>query len=291
MIAVRALAGLGAGLVVGVSFAAIGQWRDPDWAFAVYLVVGSTFSAVALWFFPWFQENVSPGAVFMGVAIIAAATLSCLPWLPAKPLRAIVSGDVAGKIDVRLALAGLLGAFVYFMAPGAVWAYFERIGAASDVSPAAIGAALAVASIGGIFGALMVTMLPRAWGRGWPLAVNGAVALGSIFLLWGNVSELSLILAGGLFMATWQFAQPLFSGLCCDADARGRVVSGMGGIQTIGFGLGPAMSAVLLRNGDFSSVLWASAAAIIIGTMIVIVGGGSRAAPSAASTVSVESGR
>ena len=61
-------------------------------------------------------------------------------------------------------------------------------------------------------------------------------------------------------------------GVCADADCHGRVVVAMGCIQTVGFGIGPALTATLLRGHDYGPALWSSAAVLVVSLAIVLAG-------------------
>jgi hypothetical protein len=162
--------------------------------------------------------------------------------------------------------------FLYFIAQGAVWSYFERIGAASGVDAGMIGGAMGASSFAGVGGALAAVALVKPCGRRWPLIVSAVISLLSFWLLRGHVTGGELMTAGLLFNFAWNLAQPLLSGVCSDADCRGRVVVAMGCIQTVGFGIGPAVTATLLRGGDFRPALAVSAGVVVV-SLIVVLGG------------------
>jgi DHA1 family inner membrane transport protein len=75
-----------------------------------------------------------------------------------------------------------------------------------------------------------------------------------------------------LFDAAWNFSMPFLSGLCADADGRGRIVCAMGCIQTVGTGVGPAAAALLLGRDGFSSILWMSLAVLVASMFVVLAG-------------------
>jgi predicted MFS family arabinose efflux permease len=162
--------------------------------------------------------------------------------------------------------------FLYFIAQGAMWSYFERIGNASGVDPVRIGQALAISSFAGGAGSLVAVLLSTRCARAWPLIVSGVISLVSFYLLTGNVTASTLIAAGILFNFAWNLSQPLLSGLCAEADSQGRVVVAMGCIQTIGFGAGPALAAMVLHDRDFAPVAWLSAAVLVASLVIVLAG-------------------
>jgi DHA1 family inner membrane transport protein len=262
-IGARVCAGLGEGLAVGVSFAALGQARNPDRAFGVYLAAGLTISAVILLLLPILQPRIGTAPFFIGIAVLAVLTGVLAPWMS--------TGNVAAS-GGPLASAGLLGVLLYFLAQGAVWSYFGAIGAASGVRADFIGRALAISSMAGIGGALLAVLISTRFGRAAPLIGSAAVSVASFLLLKGHVSGFAFFTSGVLFNAAWNFSMPFLSGLCADADGRGRVVCAMGCIQTVGTGLGPAAAALLLGPDGFSSILWMSVAVLIVSVLIVLVG-------------------
>jgi len=272
IVAARVCTGLGEGLAIAVSLAALGSAANPDRAFCAYLIVGLTVSAGVLALLPWLQASFGAAATFGGMAAVALASMILLPWLPQRSPASALWWDETPPVSKTLAVSGLVGVFLYFIAQGAMWSYFERIGRASGVDPIIIGEAMGLSSFAGMGGALLAFALVTRLGRVLPLIASGAVSILSFWLLRGQVTATELVIAGVLFNFGWNLAQPLLSGVCAEADAQGRVVVAMGCIQTVGFGLGPALAAVLLRGHDFSRAAWMSATVLIISLLIVLGG-------------------
>lgn len=271
-IAARVCAGTGEGLAVGVSFAALGQARNPDRAFGVYLAAGLTISAVILLLLPILQAHIGTAPFFVAFAVLAVVAGALVPWLSSGNAAGSAASSGAARIHWRLAIAGLLGVFLYFLAQGAVWSYFGEIGAASGIRADFIGRALAISSMAGIGGALLAVLISTRFGRASPLVLSAAVSAASFLLLEGHVSGVAFFISGMLFNAAWNFSMPFLSGLCADADARCRIVCAMGCIQTVGTGLGPAAAALLLGRGGFSSILWMSIAVLAVSVIVVLTG-------------------
>jgi DHA1 family inner membrane transport protein len=288
IIAARVIAGAGEGLAIGVAFAALGQARNPDRAFAIYLVSGGAVCAGILLVRPGLQQRFGPEPLFLGFAGIAGVTSIGVPWFPTRVSSSGSTPARRGAIDVRLALSGLTAVFLYFMAQGALWSYFDRIGQANAVASSEIGHALAVSTLAGIGGALLAAAMPARLGRRWPLLLSGAVSVVSFLILLSHLTAWTLLLAGVLLIFAWNFSQPLFSGLCCEADPEGRVVCAMGSIQTVGYGLGPAAAALLLVHGSFTPIVWMSIVLLLSGVAIVLVGMGARPRASALETRAAE---
>jgi DHA1 family inner membrane transport protein len=271
-IAARVCAGAGEGLAVGVSFAALGQARNPDRAFGGYLAAGLTISAVILLLVPVLQPHFGTAPFFIGIAVLAVLSGALVPWLSVGNTSVTAGSSGPTGIHWRLAGAGLLGVFLYFLAQGAVWSYFGEIGAASGVQADFIGRTLAISSMAGIGGALLAVLIATRFGRAWPLIASAGASAVSFLVLRGHVSASVFVCSAVLFNAAWNFSMPFLSGLCADADCRGRVVCAMGCIQTVGTGLGPAAAASLLGQGGFSAVLWMSLAVLVLSLVIVLAG-------------------
>jgi predicted MFS family arabinose efflux permease len=272
IVAARACTGLGEGLAIAVSFAALGSAASPDRAFGIYLIIGLVVTAAALALFPILEADFGAPSTFVGIAGVAVLAALLIPWLPACNPRITPAALVAVTWSRPLAFGGLAGVFLYFIAQGAMWSYFERIGNANGIDPLRIGQALAISSFAGGAGSLVAVLLSTRCARAWPLIVSGAISIVSFYLLSGQVGASTLIVAGILFNFAWNLSQPLLSGLCAEADSHGRVVVAMGCIQTVGFGAGPALAAMVLRGHDFAPVAWLSAAVLVVSLIIVLAG-------------------
>lgn len=268
----RVIAGTGEGITVGLSFAALGRAENPDRMFAIYLVIGAVISSLLLLVLPDLQEAFGVAAVFGGNAVLCGLVAISLRWFAdgRQPAGFTSTHDV--PIHWRLAIGGLVGAFLYFLAQGETWSYVERIGQVHHVATSQIAWALAAANLSGVAGAALAGVLPRHWGRIWPLLVSGFVSIVSFQMLVVDISALGLIVAAVAMTFAWNVAQPLISGLCSEADREGRVVVAMGSIQTVGFGFGPALAASILYEQNFSPVIWSASALIAISLVVMFVG-------------------
>lgn len=270
MAAARVVAGAGEGIAVGFAFAALGRASNPDRAFSIYLVVGALLSSAFLYALPIIQAAVSPATLFLIFAALSALVMLSLRAFPdgSKDELDIFAGG--GKLDLPYSAGALIGVFLLFFAMGAVWSYSERIGLASQLSMDVIATGLSIGTMAGVLGAGLAGILPRRWGRSWPLIVSGLAGVASFTLYRGQVSSNAFIAATVLMMFSWNFAQPLLSGICAEACVRGRVVCAMGSIQTFGTGLGPAAAAATLATGSFSFMIYAAAAVLVLSVAVTI---------------------
>lgn len=270
MAAARIVAGAGEGVAIGFAFAALGRASNPDRAFSIYLVVGALLSSAFLYALPAIQAAVTPSALFLIVAALNAFVMLSLFAFPdgSKDEPDIFAG--AGKLDMRYASGALLGVFLLFFAMGGMWSYSERIGMASLLSADVIAKGLSIGTIAGVVGAGLAGVLPRRWGRSWPLVVTAITGVASFLMYRGQVVPNNFIVATVLMMFSWNFAQPLLSGICSEACGRGRVVCAMGSIQTFGTGLGPAAAAATLVTGSFSVMIYSAAVVLALSVAVTI---------------------
>ena len=270
MAAARIVAGAGEGVAIGFAFAALGRASNPDRAFSIYLVVGALLSSAFLYALPAIQAAVTPSALFLIVAALNALVMLSLFAFPdgSKDEPDIFAG--AGKLDMRYASGALLGVFLLFFAMGGMWSYSERIGMASRLSADVIAKGLSIGTIAGVVGAGLAGVLPRRWGRSWPLVVTAITGVASFLMYRGQVVPNNFIVATVLMMFSWNFAQPLLSGICSEACGRGRVVCAMGSIQTFGTGLGPAAAAATLVTGSFSVMIYSAAVVLALSVAVTI---------------------
>ncbi|MFV4701587.1 hypothetical protein ACNJUI_21150, partial [Mycobacterium tuberculosis] len=71
---------------------------------------------------------------------------------------------------------------------------------------------------------LAAALVPVHWARVWPILLGGLIAIAGFELLNGQPSATAFEAGNFLIWGGWNFAQPLLSGLCAEADQRGRVV-------------------------------------------------------------------
>ncbi|MEP7351152.1 MAG: MFS transporter [Sphingorhabdus sp.] len=271
MAAARVVAGAGEGIAVGFSFAALGRASNPDRAFAIYLVVGALLSSAFLFALPEIQAAIAPATVFVCIAIATALIMLSLPAFPEGSEDVPDIFSAGGKLDMRFASGALVGVFLLFLAIGAVWSYSERIGLASNLPMNVIASGLSIGTLAGVIGAGLSGILPRRWGRSWPLVISGVLGIVSFMLFRGQVSSTEFVVASILMLFSWNLAQPLMSGICSEACGRGRVVCAMGSIQTFGTGLGPAAVAATLGGGSFDLAIYFSCGILALSIAVTIV--------------------
>lgn len=270
MAAARVVAGAGEGIAVGFAFAALGRARNPDRAFSIYLVAGALFSSLFLYALPEIQAAFSPSTVFAAIAVASVLVMFSLKALPDGSVDEVDVFAGSGALDRRIAFGSLVGVFLLFFAMGAGWSYSERMGIESGVPSGTIASGLSIGTMAGVVAAGLAGFMPQRWGRAGPLIVSAITGVTGFLLFRGEITQGAFVAACVLMMFSWNFAQPLLSGICSEACGRGRVVCAMGSIQTFGTGLGPAAAAATLATGNFNLMLYACCVVLVLSVVATI---------------------
>ena len=268
--ALRFTAGVGAGGLISLSFAAIGLTRRPDRNFGYLIMWVLTYGAFALLAMPTAYRV----AGFAGVLwFFALFPLITLPWLRYFP----VSGENAVQVEKDavdlpgsakgLALAAM---FAYFLAQGVVWAYLFLIGIAGGPTEQEVANGLTVSQFAGIAGALGAVVTAGRYGRAVPLTIGIVGGAATLYFLVGRFSATTYLVAVSIYNLAWNFTHPYLLGAMASFDRHGRVVVYAVAMQMLGLAVGPSLAASVIREGIYVNVnllggaLFLASAALIL---------------------------
>lgn len=252
LLGLRALAGLGEGLLLWAAVALIVRQPAAERLSGLFMALqtfcqGLLAAVLALWILPRLG---SPG----GFWLLAGVTALALPLTAALPRR-LAAVDVPGSAPVRHSWRlpqTLLLAFVgcQLAAIGALWAYLEPYGEALglDASQAQtlIAASFAAQLLGGLAGAVLVVWLPAAITLTLATLLLGSLAA----LIYGLPpgAHLSFVLLCLTFTFLWQTLTPFQISLALRLDASGRVATLVPSLQLLGCAAGPALASLWLQG-------------------------------------------
>ena len=247
-VAMRALAGLGEGVLVWITTSVIVRTRTPERLASVFLVVQTIAQAaatalLAVTIIPRFGW---PGA-FLALGVVSAAALLVAPLLPASLEPLAPKGAEGLRFSWAVALT-LLTVFCQMSAIGALWAFLEplgtRAGFDSQTAQTIVSGVLAMQVVGGLAAMVAVGMLrPQA------TLMAGAAILAAIALaihvlpIPAPVAFASLCAAFGF---VWLFLMPFHIGLAFRADAAGRVAVLVPAAQLTGSAFGPLVASLIV---------------------------------------------
>lgn len=272
LLAARAVAGFGNGLVLCMAFVGLCRSANPERFFGIYTFAQLSLQALALSLLPRLLASSGVAGAYALFAATAVASTLLVARFPSSPMVRPATGTHSGQ-RLRPALA-IAAQTIYFLAPAAIWGYFERIGQGFALTLAEVGHALSVASLIGIAGAVTVACAGASFGRWRPMIVGTAVSIASMVLLMDGSGSLRYIVAAGLFNFAWNFTFPYQMGLLSTLDTTGSIAVPSLVAQLLGLSLGPALASLLLSGRGYDGVLWACIGCYLASVLLFWVSAG-----------------
>jgi predicted MFS family arabinose efflux permease len=267
----RVVAGIAAGVVVPLAFAAIGLMPRPEKGFGILLTAVLTYGALLLAVAPQILAAGGLQAlllVFAAVAVLGALMAGRFP----EPER-----DTLGRVSReyrtarRYEWSALLSMATYFAAQACFWAYASLIGQHFALNDGQIATALAVSQFAGIAGAMVPALAGTMLGQRSSLAIGAAFGMTPALLLGPQVpSELLFLIVTCLFQFGWNMSHPFLLGVFARFDRTGQVVVQGTAMQKIGLAVGPAAGAWILGNENYAAVILLSAGLCALALLLVL---------------------
>ena len=268
--ALRFIAGIGAGGVISLSFAAIGLTRPPDRNFGYLIMWVLTYGALALLAMPTAFRFAGLTGVLWFFALFPLVALPRIRYFPASGENvAQVEKDAVDLPGSSRAFA-LAAMFSYFLAQGVVWAYLFLIGVAGGLTEQQVANGLTASQFAGIAGALGAALTAGRYGRALPLLigiVGGAVTL---YFLVGRIGATVYLVAVSLYNLAWNFTHPYLLGAMASFDRRGRVVVYAVAMQMLGLAVGPSLAASVIEEGIYVNVNLLGGALFIASAALIL---------------------
>jgi predicted MFS family arabinose efflux permease len=250
----RLIAGLGAGSLVSLSFAAIGLTNKPDRNFGLLIAWVLTYGAVVLALMPSVYNSVGMSGALWFFALFPMLAIPFIKYLPqAGESAAQVEEDAVNLQSGNKAMA-LAAMFAYFAAQGVVWAYLFLIGLQGGLGEQAVANGLMVSQFAGIAGALLAAALGNRFGRSLPLTLGIAGGAICLYFLLGQFEFIVFAVAVSVYNFFWNMTHPFLLAAMASFDRRGRMVVYAVAAQMIGLAVGPQLAAAAISGEDLINV-------------------------------------
>jgi predicted MFS family arabinose efflux permease len=269
-VVLRFVAGLGAGSLVSLSFAAVGLTNNPDRNFGLLIMWVLVYGAIVLWLMPSAYAMAGMDGVLWFFALFPLTAVLCIKFLP-------VTGENVAQIEAdavtlpgRMKVTALFAMLAYFTAQGVVWAYLFLIGVAGGLNEQEVANGLMLSQFAGIAGAFLAAVVANRFGRSLPLAfgmLGGALCL---YFLVGQFEFLVFALAVGVYNFAWNLTHPFLLAAMASFDRRGRVVVYAVAMQMVGLAIGPGLAASVIAEGQYLNVNWLGAGLFVVSLMLIL---------------------
>ena len=269
-VTLRFVAGLGAGSLVSLSFAAVGLTGNPDRNFGLLIMWVLTYGAIVLWAMPSAYEMFGFNGVVWFFALFPLVAMPFIKHFPVSGESDIHVEEDAVNLPSTMKGLALFSMLAYFTAQGVVWAYLFLIGLSGGLEEQAVANGLMLSQFAGIAGAMLAAVMAHRFGRSIPLSIG---ILGGALCLWflvGRFEFLVFALAVGIYNFFWNMTHPFLLGAMASFDRRGRVVVHAVAMQMIGLAIGPFLAASVISAGDFINVNRLGGALFVASLLLIL---------------------
>ena len=302
-LASRGIAGLAGGVAVSLTTGLLAKSARPERGFGWFLTLQISLKIFALWFLPKVVLVFGLHGLFCFMAgLDALALCGVLAALSNRVLYRDTSSGLAampGPAAITKnrprdwVLCGLLlaGILALFNAIGGFWTYVALIGMQCGLSPQSVGAALSLATFGGLAGALVPVLLQNRRGHIAPVLFASTAMLMALYLLAISNAFGTYALAAGAFCFGWYMLSPYQLSILAAIDRDGRPSVGSAALTGLGLGIGPAIVSAFANNG-LSAAYVVGAAGVVLSALLTVLAAvmGRSAGPVGATGVALESG-
>lgn len=268
--AVRAVAGVGKGLVISAAFGLAGRSTSPARAFALLNGGYTLFAAVTYYTLPYAIKDFGAAGAwgFLCVATILGACL--VPAIPTARTDESSSPEISSAPLRTSGLGGLLALLALVVLVGGssvVWTFIERIGLRTGLSITEVGMVLSAAAIITIIGPALAHRLDTRVGYRLPIVAGVGVKLLIAGVLGTVTSAVIFIATVPFFNAAMLLAVPYLQALMSLADPKGRFAAAAGASMTLGAALGAYVGGVTVTHFGLNHV-----GTVAIAMLIVVIG-------------------
>jgi predicted MFS family arabinose efflux permease len=258
----RAVAGFGAGTLMGIGLTAIGERRRAETWFGWFVGVQAVLGTITSWLVPRF---VAPFGLTGFLVFLMAVYVLLLPFALCVPLR---SGAITRRGSARapsanaslgLAVLSLTAAFAFYMGIFAIWSHIDLIGSAAGIDPTSIGDAISVGYLLGVPASAAAIALAGRINRFWIFLLIGLLQIAALLCLTPVSSLLAFRLATLMLGWLWYFAAPPQMAITVALDPTGRfIVLFVAAMKSSYAVAGVVLAALLAGNGSLSRVVMLS---------------------------------
>ncbi len=269
-VALRFIAGLGAGSLVSLSFAIVGLTSNPDRNFGLLIMWVLTYGALVLWAMPTVYAVAGMSGVLWFFALFPLCAVPVIKFLPKTGESHAQVEEDAVNMTTGMKTFALFAMLAYFLAQGVVWAYLFLIGMAGGLGEQAVANGLTLSQFAGIAGAMLAAIMSHRFGRTMPLTVGilgGALCL---YFLVGSFEFLVFATAVCVYNFAWNLTHPFLLAAMASFDRRGRVVVYAVAMQMVGLAIGPGLAASVISEGDYINVNWLGAGLFVLSLVLIL---------------------
>ncbi len=273
LVAMRGIAGAGAGLVYAASLAAVAaRSANPDKLYGYIQVTWAVLSSILFSLGGYLTDLYAHRGIYGMIAGLTLMLMVCFRWLPSggQAVTTAMKTDQPAAAP-WLGLATLAGIFIYLTASAAIYTFTAPLGERAGLSTSQVGYALTAGAVVGFAGAGLATWLNVRQGRALPISVFLAAFSIIALVLCTNTHPVVFVVVLVLSVLFFYFSVPYLFGLAAALDPQGRWAAAAGSAYLLGFAVGPAFAGTLIEWYDYTGLGLASVSAAILACVLLLV--------------------
>jgi predicted MFS family arabinose efflux permease len=270
LLTIMLVASCGTGVVYAPATCALSDTRDPDRSFALSFFLQIVVSGAAGFAISELGQQWGLGGVLRLIAGFFAAAFLLAALLPARGVKDGTSPDTGQSAAGLHIWVGLAGMLLLNAGSMAVWAFYERIGAAAGFSEQTVGNVIALALLMGAPGALFSSMAAKRFGRSRPLVISTLAMIVTFVTAVDTHNPNVYLVSALLFQFLSNFGLAFQYGAMSVADVSGRLIVLGPTFQGVGGMLGPTVAGMLAKEDDYTPVAATGALLTAAGLVLIL---------------------
>lgn len=256
LLLLRMLSGMGGGIITAVTFAAMGQLRDPDSAYGLWLVFQAILGGAGSISLPHIIARWDIGAGFIIFAMLLVTGCLLYRFVPLQVLGTNHSSRAMERNVVKPTSLGILGILVIYIGLMSVYTYLERIGVSSGLAQTDVGICFLAMTVAGLAGGTAAAKFSVTFGRVWPVLIGVlGVVCSFVVLMSGDLGFYLYMFACALYFGMWSFLLPYLVGALAAVDTSGRALALGNAAIGGGLALGPFTATFLLGDNQYNVLI------------------------------------
>jgi MFS family permease len=272
LLVIRAVSGLGAGLLFACANAMLASASDPVRAYA-YASMGATLSgSVLLLGLPVLVTRWGATGYYVPVALLAAAFVALAARGPREPFQVTSASIGSGTWSAGRLRLGLLalGVILLTIPMEAYWAFAERIGLRIGADAELMGAVFAASYVCGMATAALASWLSTRWGMVRMMVIGFGMQALAIMIACTVIDKNVVLGAIIVQVLAVSFGVPYLFGLGAEADDSGRFVNVVVGLFYLTLAAGTFLGGILADSAGFGAIAWITPFCTLAGLVAIV---------------------
>ncbi|MDG1708530.1 MAG: MFS transporter [Emcibacteraceae bacterium] len=249
VLALRAMAGVGSGLLTGIAVATLGGATNPVKAYNFEMFGFAISTALLLHFLPQLTMN----GIYILFIILTSLCALFVRWIPSRPQTAEeLARQDRNKKDEKfwmppkfLPILCLVAVCFTYINIGGYYTYIELAALADGVLAEWATPVLTWSSVFGVLGCVVAYFATR-FGIFKPLYTALILMSLAVYMVSNGIGNINFLISIFAFMALWTFADVYQSAMVAHMDRTGSFVALLPAVQGFGQFLGPNIAASIL---------------------------------------------